>query len=415
MKKLLSMLLCLVLICGMLVSCDEERVYGSYLPNYEGNEPEVEEKLTLNLYIITDDETAENAKDTVALNINLYTTSEETYNTDLRVHYYPASRYFSKVSEVVADDGGSNAANIVLINSYDMFIKFLADGVKFVDLTDYLSTDEFGPLKVNIAPALLEGIVTYDPNNKEDPSKIYAIPNNRRVGEYEYLLIDKWAAKEFKAIAPSMLDNGFGPGDSDFEQFVADVEELRARIAASGKNPDDYIKTTKGCYEDQALLEADGKYECVITKYPTVNEEVAFSSAFAIIDRGENYNYRAMEIIYAINMDKELHDLLQYGVEGINYFRDTNGDIVYETKKDGKTEVINEEARYSMNLEYTGNVFTASYSASIDWTKDVAENVSKQLEMAVAELKYVAPEDSEEDSSNVGSEEGAEDTGDEAE
>ena len=90
MKKLLSMLLCLILACGMLVSCDEEREFGSYLPNYGDYQPEVDEKLTLNLYIITDDETADNAKDTVALNISLYTTRE--YNTELKVHYVTASK-----------------------------------------------------------------------------------------------------------------------------------------------------------------------------------------------------------------------------------------------------------------------------------------------------------------------------------
>ena len=58
MKKFLSILLCLVLVSGMLVSCDDDRIFGSYLPNYDGYTPEVKEKLTLNLYIITDEETA---------------------------------------------------------------------------------------------------------------------------------------------------------------------------------------------------------------------------------------------------------------------------------------------------------------------------------------------------------------------
>ena len=361
MKKLLSMLLCLILVCGMLVSCDEDRVFGSYLPNYDDYEPEVDEKLTLNLYIITDDTTAENAKDTVALNINLYTTRK--YNTELKVHYLTAAKYQSKVTEEVSASD-ADSANIVLINSITM-MQNLVKSEKLVDLAGYLTTDAFGPLNVNIAPALLEGAKIDD--------KIYAIPNNHIVGEYEYLLVDKWANDEFKVIPPSLFNNDLGP--KELEGFDALIDELEEKLTASGKNPADYIKSAKGPYEMQASLEADGKYECVVVKYPTVDDSVAFSSAFAIVDRGEAYNERAMEMIYAINMDNGLRDLLQYGVADINYTRD--GDNI--VRIDGPT------TNYKMNLIYTGNVFTASYSSEIGWTKTVAENGKIQNMEAVAE------------------------------
>ena len=369
MKKLLSLLLCLVLICGVLVSCDEDRVFGSYLPNYDDYEPEEDVKLTLNLYIITDDMTAENAKDTVALNINLYTT--RNYNTELKVHYLTAAKYQSKVSEEVSASD-ADSANIVLINSLDMMQRLMKEGSMtgesvFADLTDYLKTDAYGALNVNIASALLEGA-------KID-GKIYAIPNNHVVGEYEYLLIDKWANDEYKIFAPSMFNNDLGPQNPEMEGFDALVEELKEKLVENGKNPDDYIKTAKGPYEMQASLEADGKYECIVTKNPTVDASVAFSSAFAIVDRGAEYNERAMEMIYAINMDKGLRDLLQYGVLDINYTVD--GDNV--VRKDGPTTT------YKMNLIYTGNVFTASYSSEIAWTKTAAENGKLQNMEAVAE------------------------------
>ena len=361
MKKLLSMLLCLVLVCGMLVSCDEDRVFGSYLPNYDDYEPEVDEKLTLNLYIITDDMTAENAKDTVALNISLYAT--RNYNTELKVHYLTAAKYQSKVTEEVSASD-KDSANIVLINSLSMMQNLVNSG-KLVDLTDYLKTDAFGPLNVNIAPALLEGARIGE--------EIYAIPNNHVVGEYEYLLIDKWANNEFKVIPPSLFNNDLGP--ADLEGFDALVAELEEKLVANGLNPDDYIKTTKGPYEMQESLEADGKYECVVVKNPTVDASVAFSSAFAIVDRGEDYNERAMEMIYAINMDKGLRDLLQYGVADINY-KLVDGDVV---------RIEGDTTTYKMNLIYTGNVFTASYSSEIGWTKTVAENGKLQNKEAVTE------------------------------
>lgn len=367
MKKLLSLLLCLVLVCGMLISCDEDRVFGSYLPNYDDYQPEEDTKLTLNLYIITDDMTAENAKDTVALNINLYTT--RNYNTELKVHYLTAAKYQSKVSEEISASD-ADSANIVLINSLSMMQRLMKEGSMtgesvFADLTDYLKTDEYGPLNVNIAPALLEGV-------KID-GKIFAIPNNHVVGEYEYILIDKWANDEYKVIPPSMFNNDLGP--ADLEGFDALVEELKGKLQENGKNPADYIKTAKGPYEMQEALEADGKYECVVAKNPTVDAELAFSSAFAIVDRGEEYNERAMEMVYAINMDKGLRDLLQYGVADINYKLEGNDIVRIDTAT----------TNYKMNLIYTGNVFTASYSSEIGWTEAAAKNGKSQNKEAVVE------------------------------
>ncbi len=361
MKKLLSMLICLVFICGMLVSCDDDRVFGSFLPNYDDYEPEVEEKLTLNLYIITDDVTAENAKDTVALNINLYTT--RNYNTELKVRYLTASKYQSKVTEEV-NASDADSANIVLINSLSMMTN-LVNSEKLADLTAYLKTDEYGPLNVNIASALLEGA--------KINGKVYAIPNNHIIGEYEYLVIDKWANDEYNVIPPSMFQNDLGP--AELEGLDELVSELKEKLEANGYNPDDYIYTTKGAYELQESIEHDGKLECLVTKNPTVDASVAFSSAFAVVDRGEELNERAMEMIYAINMDKGLRDLLQYGVADINY--KLEGDNIVSIKSDTTT--------YSMNLIYTGNVFKASYSSEIGWTESVAENGKLQNNEAVVE------------------------------
>ena len=93
------------------------------------------------------------------------------------------------------------------------------------------------------------------------------------------------------------------------------------------------------------------------------------------MDRGEALNERAMKIIYAINMDSGLRDLLQYGVEDINY-KVVDGDVV---------RIKSSTTTYSMNLLYTGNVFAASYSSEIGWTEAVAENGKLQNKEAVAE------------------------------
>ena len=277
------------------------------------------------------------------------------------MHYYTESQYQSKlIEEINANDADS--ANIVLINSLSMMTSLVREG-KLADLTDYLKTDEYGTLNVNVAEALLESAKIND--------KFYAIPNNHVVGEYEYLVIDKSANDVEKVFLPSMFNNDKGP--VDFEGIDALVSEFKAKLAAKGKNPDDYIWTESGPYELQEAGELGTNLEYLAIKNPTVDTSVAFSSAFAIVDRGAEINERAMEILDLINMDNGLRDLLQYGVEGINYYVDEAKGVVIKPEADV----------YSMNPLYTGNIFTLSYSEQLGWTAAVAQNGKLQNEEAV--------------------------------
>ena len=170
-----------------------------------------------------------------------------------------------------------------------------------------------------------------------------------------------------------MFKNDLGPEDLEgIELLVAELEE---KLEENGYNPADYIYTTKGAYELQESIEASADVECLVIKNPTVTEEIAFSSAFAVVDRGEKINEKAMEMIYAINMDKGLRNLLQYGVADINY-KVVDGDIV---------GIKGATSTYSMNIKYTGNMFIASYSSEIGWIKSVHENGILQNKEAVAE------------------------------
>ena len=362
MKKLLSMMLCLVLVCGMLISCDEDKVFGSYLPNYNDYEPEETETLALNLYIITEEDSSEIAKETVKLNVNIHTV--KYYDTELKLHYLTASQYQSKViEEVNASD--EDSAHIVLINSAAMMTNLMSAD-KLVDLTPYLATDEYGRLNAEIPEALLSASMINE--------RYYAIPNNHVLGEYEYLVINEWANDEFNVIPPSMFDNDLGP--ADLEGLDALVAELETKLENAGYDPDQYIYTRKGPYEMQAKIEAeDENLQCIAIKNPTVDETVAFSSAFAIVDRGEKFNERAMKIVYAMNMDVELRNLIQYGVKDINYKLDSETNTV--------TRYKDETNRYSMNLFYTGDLFKAYYCPEIGWTAEVSANGKLQNKESV--------------------------------
>ena len=147
---------------------------------------------------------------------------------------------------------------------------------------------------------------------------------------------------------------------------------LKSVIEADGKNFDDYVKVVSGDYSDKAIYEAEG-YICNVSSYPQVTEDEAFASSFAIVN-GIQYPDRAMEILYLLNSDKYFRNLLQYGVEGVNYVKDNNGNIVSSLEGDGV---------YNMNMLYTGSAFLL-YNSEM-WTKEMNDiGLAQNKESVVA-------------------------------
>lgn len=353
MKKILSLILCLVLACGMLVGCDENEFPD---PNYEEQGSKLE-LLTLNLYIVCGDNMAENAKVSVQNRIAGYMKTSE-YKTILNVHYINAANYEAEVKNAIAA-GGDKMPHVVLINSESMFNSLYnaEGGNKLLDLTDYVNSTDFKTLKTQIAASLMA-------SSRVD-EKLYSIPNNHVVGEYSYLVVNEEVEKTFHEPYLSSIKNF---------KSLEDAAEVMARIENAGYNASDYIYTVNGPYELKAELEAQGNY-CNVIKYPTVTASEAFSSAFAVIKNPlAQYNDRAMRIIYAINNDTELRNLLQYGVFGANY------DLV-DNQVVRKKDNLN---FYDMDLLYTGDIFKANYCEELGWNASARAYGSKQNEESVS-------------------------------
>ena len=334
--------------CTMLVSCDEGKI-GDYIHNYPEN-PQTTERLTLNLYIITGDSTTENAKVSVATRISGHT--KNAYNTILNVHYVKASEYESTVSAAITA-GGADVPHIVLINSKDMYDSLTKGegGNKLVDLTDFFKTKAYGRLNTQISGALLAA-------SKED-GKFYTVPNNRVIGEYEYLVVSK-TVRDCNIYTNEDIQNFAGVKDT-----AALVEEIRAEILKRpGFTADmaaEMVYTVSGSYELRNELFRDNF--CIVSKVPVVAAEDAHLSGFAIVNSLLKYNERAMQIIYAINTDLELRNLLQYGVQGANYNL-VDGNVV---------RVIDDSNTYEMNIWHTGDVFKANYCSEYGWTSSALD------------------------------------------
>ncbi len=357
MKKLLCILFSVVMAVMLLVSCEDDNLGSEFLDKYPVNNTEIED-VSLNLYIITDDNTADNAKTTVKSAIAQHTLVD--YHSEVSVHFISESEYDSKVLDAV-NSTKDDAANIVLVNSPELMQKLVATG-KLADLSEYLNTDKFGTLNVSVEKLLDASYVQVG-----EESKLLSIPNNHKIGEYEFLVIDEEIAKQTLKYNASVLDS---------YKTYADTAELRDKIATELKlDPDKYVQVVKGNYSLKAQLEAENKV-CNIITYPIVDEDEAFSSAFAIVDKGEVLNERSMEIVYALtsNYDTKLRNYLQYGVIGTNY----------TLSEDGKVLRVNDSDNcYYMNLLYTGDVFYALYCDELNWNAEASTDAARQNEEAV--------------------------------
>lgn len=356
MKKILCLILCMVLACATLVACSSEDDIGGGTKDYPRGDETVN-VLTLNMCIITGDSTTKSAGDSVSTKISDHT--KRKYDTYLNITYVTESEYASYLENALSKNDGT-APHIVLINSESLFNTLYSDN-KLANLTDYCySKDyekEFGTLKTQITPALLE--------QSKVNGKLYSIPNERVVGEYSYLVINK-------EVAVQVLN--FSPVDIPKYKSLDDAAELISAMTEAGYNPEELVRVVSGPYELRNEL-SNGNF-CNVIEVPTVTKADAFTSAFAVINNAdEDYNHRAMKIIYSINTDLQLRNYLQYGVFGANY-NVIDGDIV---------RIDDGENTYDMNLIYTGDVFKADLCSEIGWTQAAKDFGKLQNEDSIAD------------------------------
>lgn len=359
-KRIISLLLCVLMVSVMLVGCEEvigQYYYDVYLPNGIGvteEKPEVK----LDFYVITEfPENYDNPEVkqqhnsdlvTVKDNINLYL--QDKYKTTLDIHFLSADNYESTIK--------SATSGIVLINSESLMSDMRAGG-KLVDLTNYLTSSEyqFGTLNVQIASTLLDAA-------RESDGKLYCIPNNHIVDSYDYIAINSAIAAQLQ----------FGKTDISEMKAVDSPKTLELIAVAQthlGLEAADVVKVynevSYGFSNEENAPKSEWIYN--VSRYPTVTKAEAYSTAYGVIN-GTAEADRAMEVIYALNTDIQFRNLLQYGVANINY------DIVNNQSEDIDSDATyvnpKENTLYKMNILYTGDVFKAYYNLEY-WTEDMAD------------------------------------------
>ena len=113
------------------------------------------------------------------------------------------------------------------------------------------------------------------------------------------------------------------------------------------------VKVVKGTWEQKAAYEAAG-YEVLVVQYPELTDAEIYKSMFGIGAYSVSES-RAAEILTYLNTDTEVRNLLQYGVEDVNY-------TLENVTANGKNYVYAKATKdnlYLMDVVKTGNTFLA--------------------------------------------------------
>lgn len=237
MKRLMSLVLCLLMIMSMfLVGCG--KVEDD--PTDVVEEEEVRNAITLKFYIITEDVTTSDAKEAMQDAFN--TVCRKKYSTQVEFVFCTADEYKATLDKalesasstlevedaklpsdiysgyvleteldefnlpnLIYPDALDNQIDIVLINSKEMLQEYIEKDY-LLDLTTYIDGDN---------KAIKEYINTSLLTNTKIEGKWFAIPNNVVVGEYKYLLINKELAGNYY-----LVENDFTKLDSDGKTVV---------------------------------------------------------------------------------------------------------------------------------------------------------------------------------------------------
>lgn len=458
-KRLLSLALCMIMLVSTVA-----------LTGCEKKEEEEEEKtstqsVTLNMFIVTEDETTDEQAKAVQLAINEITLKR--FKTKLKINFIKEADYWTEIENTIlaieeaalvkeaegektadgeevaedrenADENAEDLAeveetaegeaveeeevtlddeldqlhkdgdifleepqlDIIVFNTYERYRAYANNG-KLAAMDEYLFLDS-KILKSYIYPTFLEAA-------KLGGSITYGIPVNGPIGSYEYFVFDAELANKYgfnvnsvksfadlegylatiKANEPDVvplnkattpLDFEFYSGNgSPFGIFMSDtatewpdkilptyeqeavVEHYRtinkfrqAGYLADKDTPEDAryaVQILEGTVESpEKWEELDGRdYECVVYREPKLTNANALSGVFAISSLSKN-KARAMEIIKEFNINSELANLLQWGVENVHYYMNDKDDGM------GTITLINDSG-YKMNNNYTGNKY----------------------------------------------------------
>lgn len=311
--KLLCLLLSLLMLMPMAVACG-----GGNEVDINSNVNTTRTPVTLNMWVVTEEETTEEAQKAVeaafndvtetsyTTHVNLIFCKEDEYKEILDARFAYADTRFSdpdfktfkpsKKVETVIDDEGMKVLkypeankyqmDIVLILGKEMLDEYVSEG-RLTVLNDSLN-GTFKTIRTYVYGDLL--------NNSTIGGNYYAVPNNNVIGNYTYLLVNKEMADKYY-FSPSDFTS-FGATNAKGERLP--VAKLIDEIA---ENEDLTKIAPLYGFAEYPLVKywsADGSSSILATLYPDANAQVGMQVSVVNLFDEKNVDYRSFmsEMIY---------------------------------------------------------------------------------------------------------------------
>ncbi|MBR4960919.1 MAG: hypothetical protein IKY52_08490, partial [Clostridia bacterium] len=490
-KKLLSLFLAILMVMSMLAGCASGGEGDETVEASADTEESSRISMTLTLWIPTSEDTTEEAILAVQDAINALT--QPKFDTAIELHAIPEDDYqeaidarmeeiaLKKEEEALAEEAAREAAkalkdqegaaaetvaeeteaeseddetyvnelgitvvkypdveetqmDIFLVRGYDNYKRYIEEAaIQQLD-AELSSTSKI--LKTYIYPTFL---------SLANVGGTYAIPNNRPVGEYEYLLVNKELVDAYdydadtlntllkcegfiadigyqnlKGVIPLLDwydDTGIKYWSSNGEDFSILASKVISTMNYNVKcMPKSVISTPTwtntmlmmkrldeaGCIGNgtvgegekfavgivkgtpEILEQYEEEYYVNIHNVPIAQPDDIYGNMFAVSTYSKSLA-RSMEIITFLNTDNELRTVLQYGAEGVHWQIDPeNEDTIVSLSDD-----------YQMDLYTTGNVYMTypGYGKTLaDWDYGKQQNLDSIVTPYLMFGEYVTEE-----------------------
>ena len=184
--------------------------------------------------------------------------------------------------------------------------------------------------------------------------KVYGDPATVGRGQIELGVNSLFTQEEYREIYLTLKRY-------EFNNFFATENETRGDAAVSFVNGSYAIKKealdNNGVYTDE-----NGKqYYPIVVKYPEADESSLYGNMFAISSNSKN-SLACMQVLTLLNTNSDLRNILQYGVEGLDYMIDEDTNTLVRLDRTVKLSdgfEANYGKVYQMQVERTGNCFIA--------------------------------------------------------
>ena len=216
-----------------------------------------------------------------------------------------------------------------------------------------------------------DGTFTYDIDDSNKFSvlgTVYGDPAKAGRGSLELAFTSLFAQESYREIFLTLKEY-------EWNNYFVKENDDRTNAAISFVNGDYSIKK-ETLENDGVYTDENGKeYYAVVVKYPEADEASLYGNMYAVSSNSKNV-LGCMQVLTLLNTNSQLRNILQYGVENVDYVIDEDTQMLQRIDHIDRKTKANLGKVYEMKLERTGNCFIAHPEEG--FPADYWENSKKQ-------------------------------------